>query len=381
VNVLEDQVAGYYDSKTMTVYLLDWVGPEAQRPVLAHELTHALQDQSFDLERWLKVRPEAGNQPKPDLDDTTYDPEEEQAAREAVSEGQAMAVLVDFVLEPSGHTIAETPMMAEIFKQNTVERTNDSPVFAHAPLYLKESLIFSYTYGLGFVQTLLTKGGKDMAFSGAFKNPPHDTREIMEPKVYLASEHVPPLYLPRLSPVLKGKFEKYDLGEVGQFDVYILMKQFTGDDLAEKLSPAWRGGTYMLLRRASSPMAKGNAQPALSDLALVYLSRWVNAGDANRFVATYASWLSKKYKSVKAADTRSVAGITLDNNKWLTEDGPVFVEPHGDTVLVMEGFDDQTAGRIRDLVSTKPHAAVEPGPLSDMASRLRGLVHGFTLVH
>src|SRR6476659_8098692 len=54
VGLLEEQVAGYYDAKTRTVNLLDWVVPELQRPVLAHELTHALQDQSFDLDKWLK---------------------------------------------------------------------------------------------------------------------------------------------------------------------------------------------------------------------------------------------------------------------------------------------------------------------------------------
>src|SRR5205814_1956313 len=54
VSLLEEQVAGYYDANTKTVNLLDWVLPELQRPVLAHELTHALQDQNFGLDKWLK---------------------------------------------------------------------------------------------------------------------------------------------------------------------------------------------------------------------------------------------------------------------------------------------------------------------------------------
>ncbi|PYV45286.1 MAG: hypothetical protein DMG94_12320, partial [Acidobacteria bacterium] len=53
VSLLQEQVAGYYDAKTKTVNLLDWVQPDLQRPVLAHELTHALQDQSFGLDKWL----------------------------------------------------------------------------------------------------------------------------------------------------------------------------------------------------------------------------------------------------------------------------------------------------------------------------------------
>src|SRR5690349_19737164 len=54
VALLKEQVAGYYDPKTKTVNLLDWLGAEQQKPVLAHELTHALQDQSFNLEKYMK---------------------------------------------------------------------------------------------------------------------------------------------------------------------------------------------------------------------------------------------------------------------------------------------------------------------------------------
>ena len=94
LDLLDDQVAGYYDPKTKTVYLLDWVSPEAQRPVLAHELTHALQDQNFDLDKWLKVRDDDQHD-NPDNLDTGDD--EEQAAGQAVSEGQGMAVMMDYV--------------------------------------------------------------------------------------------------------------------------------------------------------------------------------------------------------------------------------------------------------------------------------------------
>src|SRR5580698_5658971 len=52
VSLLKEQIAGFYDSKTKTVNLLDWIDPDSQKPVLAHELTHALQDQRMDLEKW-----------------------------------------------------------------------------------------------------------------------------------------------------------------------------------------------------------------------------------------------------------------------------------------------------------------------------------------
>src|SRR6202142_1442041 len=92
VTMLREQVAGYYDVKTKTVNLLNWVDVEAQKPVLAHELTHALQDQSFGIEKWMKgSAPIADKKDDPTPADIEND--EETSARQAVVEGQAMVVL------------------------------------------------------------------------------------------------------------------------------------------------------------------------------------------------------------------------------------------------------------------------------------------------
>jgi hypothetical protein len=373
LDVLQDQVAGYYDPKTKTVNLLDWVAPEAQRPVLAHELTHALQDQSFDLQKWLKVRPDSDQKPDLDLDNTRYNPEEAQAAREAVSEGQAMAVLVDFMLEPSGKSLADVPMMGELYKQSTIERSQDSPILGKAPVYLRESLIFPYTNGLDFVQALLTSGGKDRAFPGALANPPRNTREVMEPKTYLADQHVAPMYLPKMAAVLKDKYEKYDLGEVGQFDVYTLLKQFTTEGSAHDLSPSWRGGTYMLVRRLTPGQASSTAEPRLSDLGLIYLSRWESPGDAGLFAAAYSSWIPKKYKSAKPTGTGN-GSSTGAKGSWTTEEGPVYVEAHDNLVMVLESFDEATATKLRDILLADARASAEISPAVPLSSRLQHLV-------
>lgn len=340
VDLMEDQVAGYYDPKTKTVYLLDWVTVEAQRPVLAHELTHALQDQNFGLEKWLKVR---GEDPPDNPDNLDAGPDEEQSARQAVSEGQGMAVMMDYVLEPSGHTLADMPSMAEIFKQNTLDRAGDSPIFATAPLYLREMVIFPYTYGVSFLEDLLSRGGKDMAFAGAFKNPPHDTREIMQPDSYLDGQHVEPLRLPKLSDLLKKNYVGYDSGAVGEFDVYILLKQYSGPELAEKLSQAWRGGVYYLGRKKDAKPPKSDAPIPMRDLGLLYVSNWATPEDAGYFAKAYSLWLPKKYKSVAPVAEQK-------GRAWTTEQGPVSIEVAGNQVLVMEGLDAATAAAVRAKV-------------------------------
>src|SRR5438309_8809250 len=185
--LLREQVAGYYDPKTKTVNLLNWIDAEQQKPVLAHELTHALQDQSFGLEKWMKsgvTDLEKTKQPTP----ADIENDEATAARQAVVEGQAMAVLVDYMLAPTGQSLLSSPQIVEALKAGMLVGTADSIQFRNAPIYLKEALTFAYRYGLDFVVELLAKQGKEKAFAGAFANPPKSTRQIMEPQTYLSGE-------------------------------------------------------------------------------------------------------------------------------------------------------------------------------------------------
>ena len=359
VDLLEDQVAGYYDPKTKTVYLLDWVTPEAQRPVLAHELTHALQDQNFGLEKWLKVRDE--DQPG-NPDNLDAGPDEEQSARQAVSEGQGMAVMMDYVLAPTGQSLVDMPAMGEIFKQQTMDRIGETPIMASSPMYLREMVIFPYTYGLSFLEDLLGHGGKELAFAGAFKNPPRNTREIMEPDSYLDGQHVEPLRLPKLSDILKKNYVGYDSGAVGEFDVYVLLKQYSGPELADKLSPAWRGGVYYLGRQKDAAQPKSDAPPPLGQLGLIYVSNWATAEDAGYFAKAYSLWLPKKYKSVKAVPEQK-------GHAWTTEQGPVYIGTSGTRVLVTEGLEEATASAIRaKVLGTAPRTGEwMPLPQYDLA--------------
>src|SRR5262245_11372004 len=125
VSLLEEQVAGYYDAKTKMVNLLDWVQPELQRPVLAHELTHALQDQSFDLDKWLR-RGVEDLDTKKDLRPEDITRDENSEAREAVAEGQAMAVLLDYMLAPMHRSVADAPEILDLLNEGMASGSADS---------------------------------------------------------------------------------------------------------------------------------------------------------------------------------------------------------------------------------------------------------------
>src|SRR4051812_39661279 len=184
ISMMREQVAGYYNVKDQTVYLLDWIEPAAQRAILAHELTHALQDQSFHLEKWDKGPSEDDDKKKKwsadDLDTMKEAADDEQlVARVATLEGQGMAELLDYVLAPAGKNVNNAPMQVEALKAGMTE-DKQSPIFNSAPRFLKESLVFPYREGLGFLQQVMFKKGREAAFAGTMANPPTTTREIMQ---------------------------------------------------------------------------------------------------------------------------------------------------------------------------------------------------------
>jgi hypothetical protein len=343
IALLREQVAGYYDPKTKTVNLLDWIDVEQQRPVLAHELTHALQDQSFGLEKWMKAgyNDLALQKKNPTPDDIEED--EVQTARQAVVEGQAMVVLLDYMLAPTGQSILTSPQIAEALKQGMLVGTADSVQFHNAPIFMKEILTFPYRYGLDFVTDVLVKQGKDKAFAGIFSNPPRTTREIMEPNTYLAGQRVPPLPVPDFVHLTRN-YEKFDVGSMGEFDVALLVDEYAGVDESKHMYPEWRGGYYY----AAKP--KGDSSAAL---ALLYVSRWSSPQVAADFASLYASSLKRRYHSMRLVHTPpkpEQEGLRSGSRVWLTEDGDVIIDAEGDTVFITESFDDVTSEKLRNAV-------------------------------
>ena len=357
VALLREQVAGYYDPKTKTVNLLDWVAIEQQRPVLAHELTHALQDQSFGLDKWMKAGAGdlAERKKEPSPEDIEND--EMSTARQAVVEGQAMVVLIDYMLQPTGQTVLSAPGVVDALNKSMMAGTPDSVEFRSAPIYLREALTFPYRYGLEFEAALLRKGGKDRAFAGAFTDPPRTTRQIMEPQTYLSGEKIPPMPLPDFKQIFK-RYDRFDVGAIGEFDVDVLIDQYAGEEAAHWLYPSWRGGYYY----AVEPKG-GSSAP----LGLLYVSRWSSAQKAQEFAAIYAKALPKRYQHVSSppnterdplddpANLETLAG----KHTWQTEDGPVVLDQEGDTLMVAESLDSATTVELEQALFAVPAGAAK----------------------
>jgi hypothetical protein len=343
VGLLREQIAGYYDAKSRTMNLLDWVPVGQQRAVLAHELTHALQDQSFNLEKWMK---DAGDiDKKKEITPADIVADEADDTKQAVVEGQAEAVMLDYALAGAGRTLVDSPDVIAALDHDMMDGTPDSVQFRNAPIFLKESLTFPYRYGVEFVVALLKTGGKGKAFAEAFADPPRITRQIMEPQTYLSGEHIEPMPLPDFKQVFKN-YDRFDVGAIGEFDVYMLIEQYAGLSAAKTLYPHWRGGYYYSVLPKDHPTAP---------LGLLYVSRWSSAEKASQFAAVYAKSLTQRYHDVHEIENGENAAGNLDalqkldgKHVWQTEEGTAVIEVKGDEVLVMESLDETTRAKIEE---------------------------------
>ncbi len=347
LSLLKEQIAGYYASKTKTVYMLDWIDPETQKPVLAHELTHALQDQHTDLEKWNDQTPsDLSRNASEDNEHLAKD--EMDTARTAALEGQAMAVFLDYSLKPSGRSIIKNPELLDQL-QNQMQATDDSPVLSRAPLLLSESLLFPYKDGLSFEQDVWMDKGRQAAFAGVLDRPPSSSWEVMNPRVYEQGKQSPVLVLPDIHPLLNKTYRPYDIGQVGQLDLRILAHIFGGEAAARELTPAWDGGIYWAGQKISANTPEELA--STSSVALFYLSAWKSNASASAFARMYADELGRKYSGVKldVAD-KAPPSQSGDEVIYSTNEGPVLIRVRGKFVFVSESFDLATARKLADLL-------------------------------
>ena len=342
------QIAGYYDPETKMISLLNWVPSDRQEPILAHELTHALQDQNYDLRKWMKA---ALKPPRSNPKGTAIDNDDGAAARKAVVEGQAMVVYVDYLLAPTGRNLVDSPGLIYSMEEPAVKAVADSQMMHDAPMILRESGTFAYNEGLIFEGELLHKGGKEMAFAGAFARPPKNSHEVLQPEAYIKGEKLPPLGMPDLKQLLGEQYEVFDSGGIGQLDVRALLKQYGARKIADDVSSAWQGGAYVTLRRKDK--AASTASATTADLALLYVSRWTTPQAAERFARFYTSAVALRYQTATQQPAAACSGTNcpVSRTQVMTEEGPVLVEHWADnSVIVSESFDTTTAAKVHTAV-------------------------------
>ncbi|MFC6644503.1 hypothetical protein ACFQBQ_02640 [Granulicella cerasi] len=356
LSLLTEQIAGYYDNKTKQMTLLDWVPVDEQKPVLAHELTHALQDQRMNLRKWQDPEPDGlAKNVKEDNEHIATD--EAGTAREAVLEGQAMVTFADYYLDThgfQGKTLKDVPQMATMLAGGAGD-SSDSPILSRAPLVLQQAMLFPYREGMLFEASVVSQKGVQRGFAGVLDAPPSASAQVLHPDTYLAKALVPVLHLPDLHPTLKAKgWLPYDVGVMGELDVRMTAELFGGRPLAEALAPNWAGGVYLAAQRKDASEAD---KKSTKSIGLLYLSHWKNESSAQSFFTVFDQEFPRQYGGLQ----RRQAEEKDENERvYSTREGDLLLVRAGSSVWVSEGFDLPTARAMREQVEAANPAAGGP---------------------
>jgi hypothetical protein len=303
VELLTEQIAGLYDPKAHEFYIASWIPLEDQRMVMAHELTHALEDQHFQIEQWLKAA-----RPNDDAE----------LAREAFLEGSAMAAMVDYLLQGTGKSVNNMP---EFDPSLLTGDLSSSPSLKNAPPFIKDTLVFPYFGGMTFTAAALKPAGWS-ALGKVFTNPPASTQQILHPALY-KSAHVPEkVELPSIEAKLGKDWKKLGENLMGEFGWLEVLKQFLGDERSKPLAAAWEGDRYQLFENQQSKR-----------LLLVARLRLASEEKAGRFFGQYSELLEKKHQQ-RDNLFRRPNFFSFD-----TPDGAVFLRCSAMDCLIVEGGD------------------------------------------
>jgi hypothetical protein len=310
VKLLTEQVAGYYDPKAQEFYLADWIDLDGQKPVMAHELTHALQDQHFNLRRFEKW-------PKGDSD--------AEMAAHALIEGDATLAMIRYVTRDLKRAVA--------FAKSIGSDESSSEQIDKAPRALRESLLFPYEQGSQWVTSLYRRGGWALV-SKAFTDLPQSTEQILHADKYFAREAPVKVEMEDIRAQLGSGWKRIDYDVNGEWGYYLILNEYlkTGAGAA---AAGWSGDRFAVYE-----------EPKSAQILITQMTVWDTEQDAREFFDAYASRTESRYAGTTAIEmTRGAAEGQARG--WNTpRDGRVLMELRGKRVLILEGVPEKTDANV-----------------------------------
>jgi hypothetical protein len=303
VEVLTEQAAAFYDFKQKKLFLASWTPSAMQDMAVVHELAHALADQHYSLEKFIEK---------------SGDDDDAATARGAVVEGQASWVMTEYMARQMGRSLKTSPGLVESAVASSSGAVEQFPVLGKAPLYIQQTLIFPYTQGLLFQQSVFVKLGQS-AFTEVFRRPPASSAQILHPELYFG--RTPPSKPALSSPKLPGGYQKTMEGTLGELDFRVLLEQYLGQETAQDLAPQWRGGRYALWENSKENRA-----------VMAFAVEWQSPAGAAKFYESYRKICGKKWKQFRVLENEppQVTGVG--------DDGRFQWSLRGATFSAMEGL-------------------------------------------
>ncbi len=262
LELLQEQVIGFYDEEEKVLYVVDDAGQfgPGGKTTFAHEFAHALQDQYFDLAR---LRPKHGG------NDDRY------AAVTALAEGDAMLLERQWVQEN---------LSAE--EINQLGGTGDASKLAQAPLVVRTELLFPYVSGFDFTLRAYQRANGFAGLDAAFRDPPASTEQVLHPEKYVAREAPVEVALPDLAAAMGDGWRQVGSNVLGELDVRILLEQYGDRGSAVRAANGWGGDRWQLLEKDGRQ-------------AVVLRTTWDSDGDAREFFDTYGQGLRNRFAGAR----------------------------------------------------------------------------------
>lgn len=270
LDLFSENIAGFYDNeiKEMVVVQGSRFGG-LERLTYAHEYTHALQDQNYDIRDGLGYN-----------DETCEADSERCAALTALLEGDASLSEMNWFMNH-----ATTQDRTDIF---SFSDTFESPTLDSAPAFIAEDFLFPYQQGFDFVQYIYDQGGWQ-AVDRAYTDPPVSTEQILHPERYPQDRPVP-LELPGLETVLGTGWESIDQGVMGEWYLYLILAQGLDEKArldekdAAKSAEGWGGDAYQVYYNQDQ-----NAT------VMVLQAQWETSQDAQEFAESFQKYARDRF--------------------------------------------------------------------------------------
>ena len=268
LDLLTEQVVGYYDPETKVLYVVEEAPPEQASIIIAHELVHALQDQYMSLDSLQLLRGD----------------NDRQIAAHAVIEGQATIVQIQSML--GGADLATAlPGGWDRVRDMIRESSSQMPVFATAPRIIQETLIFPYLSGAEFMRTFQQLRPGEAPYGDL----PRSTEQILHARAYFnerdAATRVT-LPAPRIG---RDRYQN----NLGEFETRIFLYEHAREQSAAVRGAAgWDGDRYMVVE---TPRGE----------ALVWVTVWDTPVEAAEFTEVLDRAIGRRFDG---EHMREVAG-------------------------------------------------------------------------
>jgi hypothetical protein len=280
LKLLTEQLAGFYDPDKKAYCIASWLPLDEQKPAMIHELTHALQDQYFDIKGILKTDRKLNN-------------DDQSLAHQALMEGDGMAVMIEYLLGPVKRHFAELPDLAVVMRLQMTAMQTQSPVMKSAPSFIQETLLFPYGYGSSFLQQVWKQNPSWQTINKIYSDLPASSEQIMHPEKYYANRDAPkPVNAEPLAAKLGSQWKIAYKNILGEFSLGLLMSIHLTDEHARRAATGWGGDQVLLLQNGAGRDA------------IIVDTIWDTAEDSAKFFEAMDEWFRQHFPKASRTNQR-----------------------------------------------------------------------------